>query len=386
MPGLAPGQALVEVRAVGLNMADLFCALGLYKAAPSGPFVPGLEFSGVVLAVHPDAAPGPPGPDAAASEAGATPPPGLKPGDRVIGVTRFGAYASHAALDARYLRPLPPGWGFDQGAGYAVQALTAAYGLLVLGDLAAACRRRPGGARVLVQSAAGGVGLYALAICRALGARALGLVGSEAKAAALRRLLRERERERERGGGSGGAAGAGSSGGDEAAAGPIGGVDVAARVRGEAAARAQLAEYLAGDEGFDVFMDSAAGDYLRPGFDALAPCGRWGSRGRAEGTSYGAAAGEGVWRLRRAGALPAPSCEPDRGPRPRNPRRLPQTKAHRLRRRHAHAAARREPRAGLAAPVAAQPARGAAARGGLGHAAAPRRADAAGQQHRLPGL
>ncbi len=230
---------------MGLNFADVFCALGLYKAAPSGPFIPGLEFSGVVTAVRPPADPA----------AAAT--PSLAPGDRVIGVTRFGAWATHVALDADYLRPIPEGWSFAQAASFAVQALTAAHGFK-LGDLEAAGRRRDGGATVLLQSAAGGVGLQALEICRARGARVLGLVGSEAKAAQLRRLLEERG-----GGGSSGGGGSFS-------------VDVVPRARGEAAARAQLREWLDGKvvDGFDVFLDSAGGDYLRPGFDALAPCGR----------------------------------------------------------------------------------------------------------------
>ena len=72
-----PGQARVAVRAVGLNFADLFACLGLYSATPAGPFVPGLEFAGVVEAV------GPP-------NAGGMPHYGLRPGDRVIGLTRYG--------------------------------------------------------------------------------------------------------------------------------------------------------------------------------------------------------------------------------------------------------------------------------------------------------
>ena len=48
MPALQPGQVLVEVKAWGLNFADVFCALGLYKAAPQGDFIPGVERRGGV--------------------------------------------------------------------------------------------------------------------------------------------------------------------------------------------------------------------------------------------------------------------------------------------------------------------------------------------------
>jgi len=244
---------------------------GLYKAAPSGPFIPGLEFSGVITAIHPEPSPlASPPPSTQPQQQQQQQP--LKPGDRVIGVTRFGAWATRINLDTSYLRPIPRSWSFEEGASFAVQALTAAHGLN-LGDLRAACRRRPGGATVLLQSAAGGVGLQALAICRAHGARVLGLVGSEGKAEALRQLLATREQQ-----GLGGASSSSSSGDlvrqqqqQESV------ISVVPRMRGDAEIRTQLWEWLdrQGVEGFDVFFDSAGGDYLRPGFEALAPCGRW---------------------------------------------------------------------------------------------------------------
>ena len=305
MPELQPGQVLVEVAAVGLNFADVFCCLGLYAAAPKGAFIPGLEFAGVVVAVHPEQ---PAATAMAAAEDGsqgpAQPPqPPPRVGDRVIGVTRFGAYASHVALGAGYVRPLPPGWSLREGAAFAVQALTAAQGLLALGDLeAAAARRRRGGGggggggpAVLVQSAAGGVGLQALAICQAIGARVLALVGSDAKAAQLEALLAARD-----GGGSGGGGGSSSgNGGATATATARPHVAVRARARGDAAIRAQLRAYLAeeGLDGFDVFLDSAGGEYLQPGFDALAPCGRHVIFGAGTLTPPPGARLERGWRL-----------------------------------------------------------------------------------------
>ena len=85
-----PGHARVAVGAVGLNFADLAACLGLYSATPKGAFVPGLEFAGTVEAVG----------DGVST---------VGPGDRVIGLTRFGGYATLINADARYLHPLPPG-------------------------------------------------------------------------------------------------------------------------------------------------------------------------------------------------------------------------------------------------------------------------------------
>ena len=100
------GHARVAVGAIGLNFADVFACLGLYSATPKGAFVPGLEFAGTVEAVG----------DGVRVVA---------PGDQVIGLTRFGGYATHVDADARYLRPLPAGWSFADGAAMPVQAITA---------------------------------------------------------------------------------------------------------------------------------------------------------------------------------------------------------------------------------------------------------------------
>ena len=167
-----PGEARVRVEAVGLNFADVFACLGLYSATPTGSFVPGLEFAGVIETIGPPLAAGQvPGPAGAAS---------LVPGDRVMGVTRFGAYATALNADVRCLRLAPGGWSAAQAAALPVQALTAWYGLVVLGHVSR-------GEVVLVQSAAGGVGLNALAILETLGAQAVAVVGRESKREVLAR-------------------------------------------------------------------------------------------------------------------------------------------------------------------------------------------------------
>ena len=153
-------QVLVQVRAIGLNFADVFSVKGLYKAAPKEAFVPGLEFAGEVIATGPEVS-------------------RFKKGDAVIGVTRFGAYASHILHSEDYLNPLPEGWSFEEGASYPVQALTAYYALVKLGDLQE-------GMTVLIHSAAGGVGTFANRIAKKYGAYTIGTVSRPEKVAYCR--------------------------------------------------------------------------------------------------------------------------------------------------------------------------------------------------------
>lgn len=155
LPPPAAGEVQVAVKAVGLNFADVFAIWGLYKAAPKTEFTPGLEYAGTVEAVGP----------------GVTQ---LRPGDRVMGVTRFGGYTTGLNIDARYVIPLPEGWDFNTGASYLVQTLTAYYGMLELGNLER-------GQTVLIHSVAGGVGLQALKIAKALGCFVVGTVGQPNK-------------------------------------------------------------------------------------------------------------------------------------------------------------------------------------------------------------
>jgi alcohol dehydrogenase len=148
-------EVQISVRAIGLNFADVFAIWGLYGAAPKNAFTPGLEYSGIVEKVG----------------------NGVKhlvPGDRVMGVTRFGAYTTHLNIDARYAIPLPADWDFATGASYVVQTLTAYYGMLTLGAL-----KR--GQSVLIHSAAGGVGLQAHKIAKAFDCFTIGTVGNAGK-------------------------------------------------------------------------------------------------------------------------------------------------------------------------------------------------------------
>ncbi len=148
-------QVQVEVKAIGLNFADIFAMFGLYGATPQGSFIPGLEFSGVVTKVGKDVK-------------------SVTEGQSIMGVTKFGGYTSHLNIDEKYIIPLPSDWNFAEGAAYLVQVLTAYYGLIQLGNLKK-------GYTVLIQSAAGGVGIWANRIAKQFDAYTIGCVGSNSK-------------------------------------------------------------------------------------------------------------------------------------------------------------------------------------------------------------
>ncbi|MBI5915967.1 MAG: zinc-binding dehydrogenase [Bacteroidetes bacterium] len=160
LPEPGPGEVMVEVRAIGLNFADVSVIMGLYSATPKGEFTPGLEFSGIILKVGSEVK-------------------NAKPGDRVMGVTRFGGYATHLNIGAEYAIPLADDWSFEEGAAYPVQVLTTYYALLPLGNLQA-------GQTVLIHNAAGGVGILANRLAKRMGAVTIGTVGSPVKLDLLR--------------------------------------------------------------------------------------------------------------------------------------------------------------------------------------------------------
>lgn len=148
-------EVCVKVKAIGLNFADIFAMQGLYSATPAGSFIPGLEFSGEIVTVGSEVEE-------------------WKAGDKIMGATKFGGYVSHINIHHRYVLPLPPGWSFEEGAGFLVQGLTAYYALTVLGNLQK-------GMTVLIHSAAGGVGIMANRICKKFDAYSIGTVGTEKK-------------------------------------------------------------------------------------------------------------------------------------------------------------------------------------------------------------
>lgn len=159
-PKPGPGQVLVVTRAAGVNFADVVVRLGLYESAKKyvgWPITPGFEFSGEVAALGAGVA-------------------DLAVGERVFGLTRFGGYASHICVPRGQLFRVPKALSHAEAAAFPTVHLTAYYALRNV------LRTRPGrGERVLVHSAAGGVGLAALQMARADGLLPIAIVGQSHK-------------------------------------------------------------------------------------------------------------------------------------------------------------------------------------------------------------
>jgi NADPH:quinone reductase-like Zn-dependent oxidoreductase len=157
-PKPGPGEVRVQTRAVGVNFADVVIRLGLYASAKKyvgWPITPGFEASGEVVELG----------------EGVT---DLSLGERVFGLTRFGGYASQLCVPRAQLFRVPRAWSHAQAATFPTAHLTAYYALRQV------LRTRPG-ERVLVHSAAGGVGLAALQMARADGLLPIALIGSSHK-------------------------------------------------------------------------------------------------------------------------------------------------------------------------------------------------------------
>lgn len=149
LPDVAPtrGQARVRIAACGLNFADLLMAKGQYQEHPALPFIPGMEFAGVVEALGPDTI-------------------GPAVGTRVLTFAGSGGLADHACLPVESLLPIPDAMSMEQAAAFPI-----AYGTshLALDHRA----RLQKGETLLVLGAAGGVGLTAVEIGKRMGARVI---------------------------------------------------------------------------------------------------------------------------------------------------------------------------------------------------------------------
>ncbi len=146
-PTPAEGEVLVRVAAVGLNFADLLMIEGRYQVRVAPPYIPGMEFSGVVEALGPGAK-------------------GPAIGTRVLGTCTSGALAGRISVPAPALAALPDAMSFDEAAGFPI-----AYGTSHLA-LSHVARLQPG-ETLFVTGAAGGVGLTAVEIGKRLGARVI---------------------------------------------------------------------------------------------------------------------------------------------------------------------------------------------------------------------
>lgn len=160
---LAAGEVRVRVRAAGVNYADAMVRRGLYRTAKKYfgyPLAPGFEVAGEVTEVAP----------------GVT---RYAVGDRVIAVTLFGGYTSELTVSEDLVFPLPEGWTFAQAAAFPAVWMTAWFALCEL-----AHPRK--GARILVHSAAGGVGSALARLGKILGLEVVGVVGASHKVAAAK--------------------------------------------------------------------------------------------------------------------------------------------------------------------------------------------------------
>ncbi len=164
-PEPAAGEVLLDVHAIGVNYADCVTRMGLYASARKYvgyPITPGFEVAGNVAAVG----------------AGVS---GFTPDQRVIGVTRFGGYATRMTLPQSQVFTLPSSMGMAEGAGFSTVFLTAWYALFEL------AHPHPGD-HVLVHSAAGGVGSALVQLGKLADCQVIGIVGATHKMDAVRRL------------------------------------------------------------------------------------------------------------------------------------------------------------------------------------------------------
>ena len=161
-PAPCPGEVLVRVRAASVNFPDLLMTRGEYQFKPPLPFTPGLDIAGEVAALG----------------EGVT---SLQVGDAVVGGARLGGFAEYAVLSAEALKPKPARLSFAEAAAYGAAYLTAYVALV------RRARLEPG-EWVLVHGAAGGVGLAAVDLAKALGARVIAASASDDKLAAVQAL------------------------------------------------------------------------------------------------------------------------------------------------------------------------------------------------------
>jgi NADPH2:quinone reductase len=159
-PVAGPGQVLVKVAACAVNFPDALIIEDKYQVRPERPFAPGAEAAGVIEAVG-----------EGVQE--------VRVGDRVIAFTSFGAMAEKLVLPASRVIRMPDEMPFDEGASLIMTYGTSIYGLKDRGQLKS-------GEKVLVLGAAGGVGLAAVELAKAMGASVIAAVSSPEKAEAAK--------------------------------------------------------------------------------------------------------------------------------------------------------------------------------------------------------
>ena len=162
LPDLTPaaGEVVIDVKAAGVNFPDVLIIQNKYQNKPELPFIPGAEVAGIVRAVG-----------AGVSH--------VAPGDPVMAYVGVGAFAEQARTTAALVMPMPEGLDFDTAAAFTLTYGTSYHALIDRGQLRA-------GETLLVLGAAGGVGIAAIAIGKALGARVIAAASTDAKLAVCR--------------------------------------------------------------------------------------------------------------------------------------------------------------------------------------------------------
>ncbi len=217
-PTPGPGELLLRVRACSINYPDVLIIEDKYQLKPPRPFAPGSEVAGEIEAVGEGVS-------------------GWKSGDRVIAATGFGGLAEKVVIPVARAIPLPPERSFAEGSALLLTYATAIHALIDRGRLQA-------GQTLLVLGAAGGVGIAAVEIGKALGARVIAAVSSEEKAQAAR-----------------------EAGADDAIIYPVGEV--------EPKALTQLFKDAVGAEGADVILDPVGGAYAESALRSIGWEGRY---------------------------------------------------------------------------------------------------------------
>ncbi|MDD2817961.1 MAG: NADPH:quinone oxidoreductase family protein [Candidatus Nanopelagicales bacterium] len=152
-PVAGPDDAVVAVRAAGINFPDLLIIENLYQVSIPTPFIPGSEFAGVVLSVGSNVT-------------------NVQPGDLVMGGSFVGCFAEQISVKASSLKPIPTGLSLHQAAAFSVTYRTAYHALVTIGELKA-------GDWVVVLGAAGGVGTASVDIATRLGAKVIAVASSD---------------------------------------------------------------------------------------------------------------------------------------------------------------------------------------------------------------
>ncbi len=219
VPG--PGELLVRVRACSINFPDVLIIEDKYQLRPPRPFAPGGEIAGEVVGVGEGVS-------------------GRSPGDRLIAALGFGGLAEQAVVPADRAISLPDERSFEEGSALLMTYATAIHALVDRGKLQA-------GQTLLVLGAAGGVGIAGVEIGKALGARVIAAVSSEAKAAVAR-----------------------DAGADATVVYPAGPFD-----RDGQKALGALFKEAIGAGGADVILDPVGGDYSEPALRSIAWEGRF---------------------------------------------------------------------------------------------------------------